>query len=66
MQKLTNEGYSAKSSALDNFCIGHWVVTDKFIGNSDSPIGWQQAKNFEENLTETVDWYYNVFTQKTS
>lgn len=50
MQKLTNEGYSAKSSALDNFCIGHWVVTDKFIGNSDSPIGWQQAKNMRDHV----------------
>jgi dTDP-glucose 4,6-dehydratase len=29
-------------------------------------LGWRQIKNFEENLTQTVDWYYDFFKQKTS
>ena len=24
-------------------------------------LGWQQTSNFQENLTKTVDWYYEFF-----
>lgn len=50
MKKLTNEEYVGNTSALDEFCIGHWVITDDFIGKSDSPIGWQQAKNMRDHV----------------
>ena len=50
MEELTNHDYSATADAFDNVCIAHWVVDDKFHGNSDSPIGWQQAKNMRDHV----------------
>jgi uncharacterized protein with HEPN domain len=51
MKHLTNDNYANSSiKSLSNFCIGHWVVSDDFTSNTDSPIGWQQAKNMRDHV----------------
>lgn len=50
MKNLTNDQYAGTSKSLDNFCIGHWVVSDSFTAGTDSPIGWRQAKNMRDHV----------------
>ena len=50
MKNLTNDEYADTSKLLDNFCIGHWVVSDSFTAGTDSPIGWRQAKNMRDHV----------------